>query len=211
METKERNANTAPTPAAFSILGDRKRLWQALTVLVGIAIVALLIRGLLTPATASAPGGNTAHATATPGPAAPLVGHYVPDATIRTLDDKLTPLSSYRGHIVVFNFWYATCAPCLIEMPTLQRAYDAYAKEGVVIVGIDVADTTGAIDDFTKQLGITYPILRDEGLRAARAFQVTSTPSSFIVDRQGVIRYKYSGPLDTTSLTKQLTMLIAAK
>lgn len=211
METNGREANKAPTPAAPSLLRDRKRLWQAVALFVGVAILALLVRGLLTPATANAPGGNTANATTTPGPAAPLVGHYAPDATIRALDDKLTPLSSYRGHIVVYNFWYATCAPCLIEMPALEHAYTSYAKDGVVVVGIDVADTTGAINDFTKQLGITYPILRDEGLRAARAFNVTSTPSSFIVDRQGVIRYKYSGPLDTTNLTKELTALIAAK
>ena len=173
--------------------------------------VALLLRGLLTPATTSAPGGSAAHATATPGPPAPLVGHYAPDATIRSLDDKLVPLSTYRGHVVVFNFWYTTCAPCQFEMPALERAYLTYGKQGVVVVGIDVADTTtGAIDDFIQQKGITYPILRDEGNRAARAFNVRATPSSFIVDRQGVIRYIYSGPLQQANLTKQLTALVGA-
>ncbi|HEV8192856.1 MAG TPA: hypothetical protein VGP82_15430, partial [Ktedonobacterales bacterium] len=61
-----------------------------------------------------------------------------------------------------------------------------------------------------RQLGITFPILRDEGLRAVHAFRVTSTPTSFILDRQGVIHYRSSGPLDRTTLTKQLSALIAA-
>ncbi len=211
MGTSEHEASATPSPAAHPMLTDRKRIWQVLAVLVGVAVLALLVRGLLTPATSATPGDSASHATATPGPAAPQVGHYAPNATIRTLDDKLVPLSSYHGQIVVYNFWYATCPPCLIEMPALEQAYETYAKQGVVIVGIDVVDTTGAIDDFTKQLGITYPILRDEGQRAVRTFQVTSTPTSFIVDRQGVIRYRSSGPLDRATLTKELTSLIAAK
>jgi cytochrome c biogenesis protein CcmG/thiol:disulfide interchange protein DsbE len=193
-----------------SASSGRKRLWQALGILLALAVVALLIRGLLTPAASGTSAGTATHTTATPGPPAPQVGHYAPDATIRSLDDKLVPLSSYRGQIVVFNFWYTTCPPCLIEMPALEQAYLAYGKQGVVVIGIDVVDTTGAINDFTRQLGITYPVLRDEGLRASRAFQVTSTPTSFILDRQGVIRYRSSGPLDRATLTKQLSALITA-
>ncbi len=173
------------------------------------ALVAFL-QGVLTPATANAPGGSTAHATATPGPAAPLVGHYMPDATIRDLDDRLVPLSRYRGQIVVLNFWYVACTPCQIEMPALERAYQTYGKQGVVVVGIDIADTAGAIDDFTQHYGITYPILRDEGQRAIRTFRVTATPTSFIIDRQGVIRYISSGPLEQSVLTRQLSALVSA-
>jgi cytochrome c biogenesis protein CcmG/thiol:disulfide interchange protein DsbE len=189
-------------------LAGRTRLWRVLGGVLALALVALLVRGLLTPTAAVAPPSATARATATPGPAAPLVGHYAPEATIRDLNDHLVPLSSYRGHVVVLNFWYVTCPPCQIEMPALQHAYQDYASRGVVVVGIDTADPAGTIDDFTKQLGITYPILRDEGLRAVRAFQVTRTPTSFILDRQGVIRYISSGPLDRSTLTRQLTALL---
>ncbi len=203
MDTSGQDASTTGTDA-------RKRLWQALGVLFVLAAVVLLLRGLLTPATAGAPGNPAARATATPGPAAPLVGHYMPDATIRDLDDKLVPLSSYRGQVVVLNFWYVACTPCQIEMPALERAYLTYGRQGVVVVGIDIADTAGAIDDFTQHYGITYPILRDEGQRAIRTFRVTATPTSFIIDRQGVIRYISSGPLEQSVLTRQLSALVSA-
>ncbi|HEV8193934.1 MAG TPA: TlpA disulfide reductase family protein, partial [Ktedonobacterales bacterium] len=141
MHISRHDASTTTTDAARTPPDARKRLILMLGAIQVLLVVVILLRGLLTPVATSTPGGSSADAT--PGPAAPLAGHYMPDATIRDLNDKLVALSSYRGHIVVFNFWYAACPPCLIEMPALENVYLTYEKQGVIVVGIDMVDTTG--------------------------------------------------------------------
>src|SRR5262245_20069745 len=97
----------------------------------------LLLHGILTPPAPGTPAVTAAHATSTPEPAAPLVGHYSPEVTLHDLNDRPVPLSHYRGQVVVLNFWYTACAPCQFEMPVLEHAYQAYGRQGVVVVGID--------------------------------------------------------------------------
>jgi cytochrome c biogenesis protein CcmG, thiol:disulfide interchange protein DsbE len=102
------------------------------------------------------------------------------------------------------------CAPCQYEMPALQKAYDAHADKGLVVVGVDVGDDARTVSQFLNQLGITYPIWRDVGERAVIQYQLTATPTSFFIDRQGVIRYKVLGPLDTPTLNRNLTALLGS-
>ena len=204
------DATAATPPPAWRL--------QALQVVAGILVVAaiiLLLRGLLTPAS---PGSATtgqktlgASATATAAPAAPLVGHYAPDVTVRDMHDRLTPLSSLRGKVVLLNFWYVACPPCQIEMPGLERAYLAHQGEGFTVVGLDMTDDTVTISKFTTQLGITYPILRDIGERAVLTYQVRATPTSFLIDRDGVIRAVYTGLVTPSMLDAQLATLLPAK
>jgi peroxiredoxin len=148
-------------------------------------------------------------ATTTAAPADPLVGHYAPDVTLRDMRDKLTPLSSLRGSVVLLNFWYVSCPPCQIEMPALERAYLAHQSQGFKVVGIDVVDDASTISAFTSRLGITYPMLRDIGGRAVLAYQIRATPSSFLIDRAGVIRAVYTGPITSSTFQQQLAPLLA--
>lgn len=191
----------------------RTRVLQIIAGALIVAAVVLLLRGLLTPAspTGATPGHATSSpaATATAALADPLVGHYAPDVTLRDLHDTLTPLSTLRGKVVLLNFWYASCLPCQIEMPALERIYLAHESQGFAVVGIDVVDDAATISEFTSRLGITYPMLRDIGERAILAYQVRATPSSFLIDRAGVIRAVYAGPVNTSTFQRQLTTLLA--
>lgn len=189
---------------------------HALQVLAGVLIVAaiaLLLHGLLTPATPSAtPSAHStpgAAATATSSSTNPMVGHSAPDVTLRDMHDKLTSLSSLRGSVVLLNFWYVSCPPCQIEMPALERAYLAHQSQGFKVVGIDVVDDASTISAFTSRLGITYPMLRDIGERAVLTYQVRATPSSFLIDRDGVIRAVYTGPINSSTFQRDLATLLA--
>jgi cytochrome c biogenesis protein CcmG, thiol:disulfide interchange protein DsbE len=180
------------------------------------AAITLLAHGLLTPAaptsSSSAAGAHTTPssiaATTTPAPVAPLVGHFAPDATLRTMNDRLESLSSLRGSVVLLNFWYVSCPPCQLEMPALERTYLKYQAMGFTVVGIDTADDASTISAFTTRIGITYPILRDIGERAVLAYSVRATPSSYLIDRNGVIRAIYTGPVDASDLSKQAAALL---
>ena len=191
------NDSTAPS--------DRRRTVRIVVALAVLATLLILGRALTTPAQSS-----PANASATPGPAAPQIGHYAPNATLLDLSNRQVDINSLRGKVVVLNFWYVACEPCLYEMPALEKAYLTYSGKGVVVVGVNISDDAQTISTFIQRLGITYPILRDVGERVALQYQLTATHTSFILDRQGVIRYKQVGPFDTPTLDHDVTALLAA-
>ena len=198
MEYEPSSAQRDTTPA--------RRIPRIAAVCVAGASVVILLWALLSPAQ----GVPTSHGgpSATPGSSAPRVGHYAPNVTLLDLHNQHVDIASLRGKVVVLNFWYAACAPCQIEMPTLERAYMAHQAQGYVVVGIDISDDAQTTSNFLNQLGITYPVLRDMGQRAVLAYKLTETPTSFFLDRQGVIRYKYIGPLDSATLNQYTTALL---
>jgi cytochrome c biogenesis protein CcmG/thiol:disulfide interchange protein DsbE len=208
-----RGADAADTMAELAHTPRRIRVLQIVSGVLMVAAIALLLHTLLTPAAPSAatPGRATSGAgpTVTAAPADPLVGHLAPDVTVHDMRDRLTTLSSLRGSVVLLNFWYVSCPPCQIEMPALERAYLAHQSQGFKVVGLDVVDDASTISAFTSRLGITYPILRDIGQRAVLAYQVRATPSSYLIDRSGVIRAVYTGPINTSTFQHDLAALLS--
>ncbi len=166
--------------------------------------LALLVRALLTPAPSTSLSG-------TPGPAAPTIGHYAPDISLLDASGNRVKLSSLRGKVVVLNFWYATCEPCRREMPAFERAYEQNQKAGLVVVGVDVADDAQTMSTFASSIGITYPVFRDDQGHAMSAYQLRDTPSSFLIDRAGVIRYTIVGPADSDTLRQETAALLAMR
>lgn len=197
---------SAPTPDPTPVKTINSRTRAIIIGAVVVVTVGLLLKGLLTPAT---PSG--AKPDATPAAAAPLVGHYAPDITLRDLANNPIQLSSLKGKVVALNFWYAACEPCKLEMPALEHAYQQYQAQGFVVVGVDIVDDPATADNFRQALGITYPIVRDVDLRAATIYRLTDTPSTFFIDRNGVIRYRVVGPLDATTLNRDVTALLDQK
>jgi cytochrome c biogenesis protein CcmG/thiol:disulfide interchange protein DsbE len=169
-----------------------------------VATLALILKALLTPAAAGPASSQT------PGPAAPLAGHYAPDANLVDLSGNQVTLSSLHGKVVILNFWYAACEPCRLEMPALERYYQAHKGKGFVVLGANIVDDAQTTKDFTKAIGVSYPVFRDPSQRAYDIYQVSKTPSSFIIDRDGVIRKVVAGPLDTTMLDQTVQPLLKA-
>jgi peroxiredoxin len=143
-------------------------------------------------------------------PALPPIGEVnkpAPDFALPGLDGQDVRLSDYRGKVVLVNFWGTWCEPCKDETPALQAAYQNYGDQGLVIIGIDLAnqERTGAegVDDvraFATRYGVTYPIALDVEGEVARAFQIYPIPTSFFIDPSGTIRYVRAGPIDTREI-----------
>jgi peroxiredoxin len=179
-------------------------VWISVTV----ATVALIGHALLTPT--SAAGGTTPGVASTPLPPAGAVGHLAPDVTLLNLANHPVALSSYHGQVVVLNFWYVACEPCRYEMPIFERVYHTERAQGVVVIGLNITDDSATIADFTHTLGIDYPILRDSAQRAVLSYAITATPTTFVIDRQGVIRARFAGAItDSQALTSMLAPLIS--
>lgn len=185
-----------------SVLGGARArwAWAALAVIT----VAAIGWGLLTPAAGtSTTAKSTPTVSLTPGAD---VGHVAPNVTFLDLSNKPVNLASLRGDVVVLNFWYVACEPCQYEMPLLERVYHADQGQRVVVIGVNIADDAQTISTFVNRLGIDYPVLRDVGQRAVIAFRVTSTPTSIVLDRHGIIRARAVGAFtDSASLSRLIS------
>lgn len=173
----------------------RRLLWGG----VGVITVAAIIWALLTPNAGSQQAGGGHSASRQPLTVGPSVGYLAPNVTLLDLSNNHVALTSLSGKVVVLNFWYVACEPCRFEMPLFERVYHAEQGRGLAIVGVNIADDAQSISTFASQLGIDYPILRDQGHRAVLEYQVTATPMTFIIDRHGVIRARQVGPYTDTA------------
>ncbi len=139
---------------------------------------------------ACAPGGL-------PGP--PQVGDLAPEFEAVSLDGERTvSLADYAGQTILVNLWATWCAPCRFETPYLQSVYEENQDRGLMIVGISV-DSHSALDqvnDFLEEMGVTYDILLDPGMASTDAFLPFGYPASYLIDREGVIRYTRLGPIE---------------
>lgn len=97
------------------------------------------------------------------------------------------------GRVTIVYFWATWAGPCGEEMPKLQHLYAQYKDRGVDLVAVSVDDETTGIDVFAKNLGVRYPIVWDDGHRISQCWRIDVMPSTFVVDREGVVRHELGG------------------
>ena len=166
----------------------RRLVVLAATVLAGTALAVVVLTGW-------ASGGNSGVTDVAGSTSAVLypAGHrpLAPDFTATTLTGSRLSFSSYRGQVVVVNFWGSWCAPCRAEAPTLAVAAQQYRSAGVHFLGVDVRDTPASALAFTREYGITYPSVSDSGsqitLDFTSAVPIAGTPTTLVIDRTGRI------------------------
>lgn len=115
-----------------------------------------------------------------------------------SLEGDTVTLQSLRGRPYLLNMWATWCNPCRQETPFLESVYRKRAGDGLRIVGVsmDTGDALDQIREFVKHYGVTYTILRDPHMNALDQFQIPGLPATFLVDRDGVLRWMRVGPVD---------------
>ena len=121
-------------------------------------------------------------------------GALAPDFLLETMDDSELRLSDLRGQPVVLNFWATWCKPCRQEMPRFVEAYDAHAKEGLVIVAVNLQEGKGIVRPFAEDYGMDFPIAVDRDGEVGDRYRLIGLPTTYFIDRHGVIRSIYTGP-----------------
>lgn len=139
--------------------------------------------------------------------AAPIVGRVAPAFQLQTLAGSPASLGDYRGRPVIVNFWATWCEPCKQEMPALQAA--AAAHPDMVVLGVDNVESAVKVKPFVDGLGVRFPILLDEDGSVMERYQVTGLPTSFFIDRSGVLRSFYRGALTDDVLRTDLAAIEA--
>ena len=138
----------------------------------------------------------------------------VPELQLEDAQGRKRALADFRGKVVLLNIWATWCAPCRDEIPYLQSLYERHRGDGFEIVGVSV-DARGqdaAIRDFAKAFRMTYPIWRDPDERVQSLYLALGVPSSYLIDRAGILRWRRIGTIHEgdTTLTRALADALAA-
>jgi peroxiredoxin len=149
-----------------------------------------MIRSLLAAALATACMVATA--------AAPLANAAAPDFTLRSADGRNVRLDELRGQVVLVNFWATWCGPCREEMPRLDTLYQKYRKSGFVLLGVNVDDDPHTALATAAKLGVSFPVLFDTDKKVSKLYDLSTMPSTVVIDRDGKVRFLTRGFRDGT-------------
>jgi cytochrome c biogenesis protein CcmG/thiol:disulfide interchange protein DsbE len=131
------------------------------------------------------------------------VGTHAPDFAALTLDDepRTKTLADYRGEVVLLNIWATWCAPCRVEMPSMQALHEDYADRGLRVVAISIDDpgTEETVQNFVESLGLTFEILFDPSGAIKQRYHTTGVPETAVIARDGTIRRRVAGAEDWNS------------
>ena len=130
----------------------------------------------------------------------PEVGYLAPDFTLPSLDGQTVRLSDFRGKKAIFlNFWATWCAPCRLEMPTMDKAYQEYKSRGLEILAVSLdAGSNSVVKNFMQELKLDFPVLSDPDMEVLRLYRMVGIPASFLIDKQGIVRHREVGYRDWT-------------
>src|ERR1700712_3485349 len=125
-------------------------------------------------------------------PAVPL-SSQAPDFTLRTMGGPNMRLQEQRGRVVMINFWATWCGPCRQEMPQLSKLYDKYRASGFVLMGVNVDDDSRNAAEVAGKLRVSFPVLLDTDKTVSKLYDLSTMPSTVIIDRDGKVRYIHRG------------------
>jgi thiol-disulfide isomerase/thioredoxin len=190
------------------------RIRRRTVVLVAAVLVAVLVVVLVSVW----PSGQSSGTTTVDGNASAVLysgGHrpVAPGFTGTTLTGSKLSFSSYRGRVVVLNFWGSWCVPCREEAATLAAVAAKYRPSGVSFLGVDVRDTTASARAFVNRFHVGYPSVGDQGSVITADFTgvvpIAGTPTTLVIDRTGHIAGAVFGTVTYSELTAILTKVTA--
>ncbi|MBK8987500.1 MAG: TlpA family protein disulfide reductase [Chloroflexi bacterium] len=215
--------NGTDSPAAGTNPDGRSPflIWGGLFLL-GLAFTLLLFGSNLLGNDEAAVGGDTAVLSQLPAPPGTArvaqlpaggskfvaVGDTATNFYLPDLTGEIVDLESFRGRPVIVNFWATWCAPCRLEMPALEAAYQAHQADDLVILAVNSQETHQDVTDFFAELGLTFTPLLDYDGQISRLYSVFNFPSTYFIDEAGRVTAVHRGLLSAEQIETYLAAII---
>lgn len=143
----------------------------------------------------------------TPVPDRVSEGTIAPDFSGVTPGGDTYSLAGLRGYPVAVNFWATWCAPCRVEMPELQAAYEAHSDIGFKILAVNAGESPDATREFMNEMGLTFPAVLDESGDIVELYEIRVFPTTIWIDGEGIVRAEHFGPLTSDLIEAYLEEL----
>jgi cytochrome c biogenesis protein CcmG/thiol:disulfide interchange protein DsbE len=121
------------------------------------------------------------------------VGEAAPNFELQNLDGQSISLSNLKGNPVLVNFWATWCGPCVSEMPYIQEINEDWSDTGLVVLAINIGDSSQAVEQFLQEHNLALPVLLDTKKVVAPKYGIRAIPTTFFIDKEGIVRVKVIG------------------
>lgn len=126
-----------------------------------------------------------------------MVGKKAPDFTLKDLAGNSVSLSAFKGKVILLNFWASWCPPCRAEMPTINKLNELLKNRGFVVLAVSTDRSIYDVKDYISKNPVNFTVLMDYNLSVSRnLYKVFMMPTTFLIDRKGIIVKKYFGEQD---------------
>lgn len=126
----------------------------------------------------------------------PVEQREAPNFTLTDIHNKSIEIADKRGKVVLLNFWASWCPPCVVEIPSMNRLAGYYDSNDFEIVSVNFKETPEVIESFLTEVDVDFPVLIDLDGKVSAKYQIFSFPSSFLIDKQGQIRYSVNSAIE---------------
>jgi peroxiredoxin len=126
----------------------------------------------------------------------PWAGGATPPLALEDLGGKAHNLADYRGQVVLVNFWATWCEPCRAEMPSMNALRKSLAGKPFEVLAVNLAEPVSRIEKYLDTMPLNFPLLRDRDQAVTKAWKARMLPASYLVGRDGRIRYVAYGEVD---------------
>lgn len=131
-----------------------------------------------------------------------------PDFKLALLDGGNFQLGNHKGKPVLINFFASWCLPCGEEMPAIEKIAHEYGSRGVVFLGVSTDDTDTNASNFVKKHGVTFPVGIDKSTEIQKAYGLYGIPTTYFIDKQGLVNYFHSGSVTEELMRHELDKLL---
>lgn len=120
-----------------------------------------------------------------------MIGKPIKNFTVQTVNGKQYDLSNMEGKVVILNFWFEACKPCITEIPSLNQLQKDFEAQGVMVLGVSL-DKSSTVSKVMKEKNMLYQNVAS-GHSIAKELKVTTYPTTFLIDKKGIIREMFVG------------------